>query len=299
MRAGIIGIGKLGSIHLRILKEITAIKNIILVDIDKEKLAPHKEKNFTDYRKIKDLVDFVIVSSPTSTHFEIARFFLRHRIPVLVEKPITAALTQAKALLSLSRKTKTLLFVGHVERYNNAYLSAKKLIRHPKFIECHRLSPFPHRSLDIGVVTDLMIHDLDIILDIVKDDIKTIEAVGVKVLSPYEDIANARLTFHCGCIANITASRISKEQMRKFRVFAHNCYVSLDYVHQEVELYRKTKKSILKKKLLITKVEPLKQEVADFVTMVQRNNFSLFSSEKATRALALALKIENLIGKTL
>ena len=299
MKAGIVGVGKLGSIHLRILKEIKAIKEIILVDIDKAKLRPYKEESFSDYRKIKNIVDLVIVSSPTSTHFKIARFFLNHRIPVLVEKPITTTLIQAKTLLSISQRTKTLLFVGHVERYNSAYLAAKKFILQPQFIECHRLSPYPHRSLDIGVVADLMIHDLDIILDIVKDDIKTINAVGVKVLSPYEDIANARLTFRRGCTANITASRISKEHMRKIRVFAHNCYVSLDYTQQEVELYKKMDNHIIKRRLTIKKEEPLKQEVVDFVTMVKRNTFSLSSCRKATCALALALKIQRMIGKNL
>ena len=298
MRAGIIGIGKLGSIHLRILKEIAGIKKVIPVDIDTKKIILTKEEGFSDYRKLKGLTDLVIVSSPTSTHFKIASFFLKHKIPVLVEKPITATALEAKRLINLSRKTKTLLFTGHVERYNSAYLAAKELFEHPKFIECHRLSPYPHRSLDIGVVLDLMIHDLDIILDIVRSDIKKVEASGVKVLSPYEDIANARLTFANGCIANITASRISKERVRKFRVFAHNCYVSLDFTHQKVELYRKINDTIEKKMLEIKKEEPLKQEVIDFITMVKnKKNFSP-PAENAKDALILALKIQKIIGKT-
>ncbi|MBU2102395.1 MAG: Gfo/Idh/MocA family oxidoreductase, partial [Candidatus Omnitrophica bacterium] len=149
MNVGIIGIGKLGTIHLRIYKELPGIENIYLVDIDKEKLAAHAGlHSFNNYRELAGKVDLVSIATPTATHFEIAKFFLANRVPVLVEKPITQKLPQARALVNLARAHKTLLMVGHVERYNNAYLAIKEMVRKPLFIECHRLSPYPNRSLD-------------------------------------------------------------------------------------------------------------------------------------------------------
>lgn len=300
MKAGIVGVGKAGSFHFRALKDEKLIKKIYLVDIASNKLSPYKkevEGVFSDYRELRRKIDFVIIATPTSTHFEIARFFLTNKIPVLVEKPLCSRLIEADRLISLSEKNKTLLFVGHIERYNNVYIYTKKLIRNPEFIECHRLSIYPYRSLDISVVLDLMIHDLDIILSITKDRVKKIDAVGVKVLSEYEDIANARITFQKGCIANVTASRVSKEQVRKFRVFSHNTYISMDYANQEVEVYQKIKNRIRKKVLRVRKEEPLKKELDEFINLVKRGSLSYTSCRKARDALALALKIQRLIKK--
>jgi predicted dehydrogenase len=295
MKVGIIGIGKLGSIHLRIYKEIRDIEKIYIADTTEKILDSHKDiPSFTDYRQLLGKVDLISIATPTSTHFEIASFFLKNNIPVFVEKPITQNLEEANKLLNLSKDRKTLLFVGHVERYNNAYLSVKKIIKNPLFIECHRLSPYPHRSLDIGVILDLMIHDLDIILGLLKDDVKKIEAKGVKILSSTEDIANARITFKGGCVANITASRISAKRERKIRIFMNNCYMSLDYAQQEVEIYQKLKKEIKKKLLPINKEEPLKKEILDFVKLVKTNTFNIAYAQSARDALALALKIQKI-----
>jgi predicted dehydrogenase len=299
MKVGIVGIGKLGSIHLRIYQEIKEIKKIYLVDIDERKLLPYKREFecFFDYKKLKDKIDLVSVTSPTYTHFEIAKFFLKNSIPVLVEKPLTQDHQKAKLLINIAKKNRTLLFVGHVERYNNAYLAIKKIVKKPLFIECHRLSPYPYRSLDISVVLDLMIHDLDIILDLVKDDIKKIEAKGVKVLSPTEDIANVRITFKNGCVANITSSRISTKKERKIRIFMSNRYISLDYANQEVEIYQKVTpdKKITKKTLHIKKEEPLKKEIRNFVNHVKKEKFDLESVLNAKEALELACRIERII----
>ncbi|MFH1519255.1 MAG: Gfo/Idh/MocA family oxidoreductase [Candidatus Omnitrophota bacterium] len=298
LRAGIIGIGKLGSIHLRIYKELREIDRIYLADTQVQMLTPHQEcQHFKDYRSLKDKVDLVSIATPTSTHFEIAKFFLINKIPVLVEKPLTQNLEEAEKLIAIAKKNKTLLFVGHVERYNNAYLAIKKIIKNPLFIECHRLSPYPHRSLDISVVLDLMIHDLDIILYLLKDKVKKIEAKGVKVLSATEDIANVRITFQGGCVANITSSRISQKRERKIRVFMPRVYISLDYAQQTVEIYRKLKTKIIKKLLPISKEEPLKKEIADFVNLVTKNKSSTGYAEAAKDALELACKIEKIIGK--
>ncbi|MCQ9204753.1 MAG: Gfo/Idh/MocA family oxidoreductase [Omnitrophica bacterium] len=296
MKAGIIGIGKLGSIHLRIYKELKEISKIYLVDIDKKKLAAHNYlATFNDYKQLKDKVNLVSIATPTPSHFKIAKFFLENKIPVLVEKPLTQNAKEAEKLVEISRKHKTLLFVGHVERYNNAYLAIKKIITTPLFIECHRLSLYPHRSLDTSVVLDLMIHDLDIILDLLKDKVKKVEAKGVKVLSPSQDIANARITFSKGCVANITSSRISTKKERKIRIFMPNLYISLDYAQQTVEIYRKIKKKIIKKILTINKEEPLKKEIAAFVNLVKTKSFSLEYADKAKDALKLALKIQKII----
>ncbi|MFA6282062.1 MAG: Gfo/Idh/MocA family oxidoreductase, partial [Candidatus Omnitrophota bacterium] len=242
-------------------------------------------------------VDFVSIAVPTSSHFEIAKFFLNNKIPVFVEKPITQKAFEAKKLIELAQKNKTLIFVGHVERYNNAYLAIKKLVDNPLFIECHRLSPYPNRSLDISVVLDLMIHDLDIILDLVRDKVKKVEAKGVKVLSSTADIANVRITFENGCVANITASRISAKRERKIRIFLSHCYISMDYAEQQAEIYQKTGQQITKQVLEINKEEPLKKEIMDFVDMVKNNNTSIEDAAKAKDALNLALQIEKIMLK--
>lgn len=296
MKAAVIGIGKLGSIHLRIYKELSGISKIYAVDSDISKHVPDGRAEWlSDYRQLAGKVDLVSVATPTINHFEVAKFFLERRVPVLVEKPITGDLGQANKLIRLAKKNKTLLFVGHVERYNSAYQAVKENIKNPLFIECGRLSTFPNRSLDISVVSDLMIHDLDIILDLVKDKVKKIDVKGVSVLSPSADIANARITFKNGCVANITASRISAKRERKIRIFMHDCYISLDYANQEVQIYRKTQAGIEKQDLMINKDEPLKQEISDFLRLVKAGDYSTEHAQKATNALELALKIEKLI----
>ncbi len=298
MKAGVIGIGKLGSIHLRIYSEIKEIDKIFIVDTNQTVLDQHPHyAGFGDFRKLLGKVDLVSIAAPTADHYKIAKFFLENKIPVLVEKPLTQNLKEASRLLNISQKNHTLLFVGHVERYNSAYLAVKKLIKNPLFIECHRLSFYPNRSLDISVVLDLMIHDLDIILDMVKDRIKKIEAKGVKVLSPSDDIANVRLEFANGCVANITSSRISAKKERKIRIFMPDLYISLDYANQEVEIYEKRGKEIIKKALGINKEEPLKREISEFVKLVKTGIHETGYAAKAKDALELALKIQKRIVK--
>jgi len=298
MNVGVIGIGKLGSIHLRIYKETKGIENIYLVDTDASKLVAYQDHpQFRDYRELPGKVDCVSIATPTIAHFKIAQFFLEHKIPVLVEKPITQTLAQANKLLAIAKKNKTLIFVGHVERYNNAYRAVKEFVNSPLFIECHRLSPYPFRSLDVSVVLDLMIHDLDIILDLVRDKIKRIDAKGVKVLSPTADIANVRIAFQKGCVANITASRISAKKERKIRIFLPQCYISLDYAEQKAEIYQKINNEIKNQLLPITKEEPLKKEIEDFLNLVRTKTLRFEDALRAKEALALALKINSLISR--
>jgi len=298
MKVGIVGIGKLGSIHLRIYGEIKDVEKIYIVDTDQARLANYPNiPSFNDYRDLLGKIDFVSIAVPTINHYKIAEFFLKNKIPVFVEKPITQNAAEAKKLIDLAKKNKTLIFVGHVERYNNAYLAIKKIVKKPLFIECHRLSPFPNRSLDISVVLDLMIHDLDIILDLVRDKVKKVEAKGVKVLSRTADIANVRITFQNGCVANITSSRISAKRERKIRIFLPHCYISMDYAEQQAEIYQKTGLQITKQLLEINKEEPLKKEIMDFVDMVKNNNVSIEDAAKAKDALDLALRIEKIMLK--
>lgn len=298
MRVGIVGLGKLGSIHLRIYQEIKEIEKIYVVDNDASKFSGHGQMpSFRDYRQLLGKVDLVSIATPTITHYKIAKFFLENKIPTLVEKPITQTLDEASKLVKLSKKNKTLLFVGHVERYNNAYLAIKKIIKNPLFIECHRLSPYPHRSLDISVVLDVMIHDLDIILDLVRDKIRKIEAKGVKVISSTHDIANVRITFKKGCVANITASRISAKKERKIRIFMPQRYISLDYAEQKAEIYQKIGSQIKSEFLNTNKEEPLKKELIDFVQLVQKKSCEIKDAVKAKDALALALKIQQIISR--
>lgn len=295
LKVGVIGLGKLGSIHLRIYNESPNIEKIYLVDTRQEILAKYNLPSFINYKKIKNKVDLVSIATPTSSHFEIASFFLANKIPVLIEKPITKDVKKAEKLIKIAKKNKTLIFVGHVERYNSAYLKVKETIQNPLFIECHRLSPYPQRSLDVSVVLDLMIHDLDIILDLVQDKVKKIQAKGVRVLSETKDIANCRLQFQKGCVANITSSRISSKKERKIRIFMPNKYISLDYAAQSVEVYQKENGKIIQNSLKIEKKEPLKKEIYHFISLVTKKAFTAAYAEKAKDALKTAAKIEKLI----
>ena len=297
MRGAIIGVGKVGSLHLKFLKNFKEIKKIYLVDKNPKKISPYPFESYPHYSSLKNKIDFAIISVPTIYHYEVAKFFLKNKIPILVEKPITATLREAKHLLTLSQKNKTLLFVGHTERYNIVYQEVKKNIKNPCFIECHRLSPYPHRSLDISVVSDLMIHDLDILLELVKRKIKKIEAVGTKVLSSTPDIANARIEFEGGCIANLVASRISKERIRKFRIFSPNSYISLDLGNRKIETYRKIRRKIYYKKIEYKNIQPLKKELETFLGWVKEKKISIYSARRAYLALKLALKIQKIIEK--
>jgi len=299
IRIGVIGIGYLGSIHAKIYKEIPACSLIGVCDINKAHLDEVCRNldtpGFTDYKELFDKVDAVSIATPTKLHYQIAADFLKHHIHTLVEKPFTPSLEEADSLIEIAQGNNLILQVGHIERYNSAFSATLKLIRDPKFIECHRLSPFPKRSLDIGAVLDIMIHDIDIILGLVDSKIKRIESVGVNVLTPFEDIANSRITFENGCVANLTASRVSDEIMRKIRIFQENTYISLDYKEAKACVYRKSGLLITKNDLPIEKEQPLQKELADFVNCVLKKREPLVSGKVAREALKVALEIQNQI----
>lgn len=299
LKAGVIGVGRLGNIHARIYTEIPHLKLIGACDIDPARAAAaasaYNTSAFSDHKKLISQVDMVSIATPTKTHFEIARYAILQKKHVLIEKPITDNLRHARILIRLARRNKVILQVGHVERFNAAFIATQKLANNPRFIECHRLSPFPNRSLDIGVVFDLMIHDIDIVLGLVNSKVKRIDAVGVSVLTPFEDIANVRLNFKNGCTVNLTASRISDEPLRKIRIFLKDTYISLDYQAQEAFCYKKEKAAIVKTLIPIEKDEPIKKEIESFVICVRNNRKPVVSGIEAYEALKLATKICNLI----
>jgi predicted dehydrogenase len=304
MNIGVVGVGKLGKIHTRIYKENNTHRLTGICDINRARLESVKKEleidvfSTTDYKNLLSKnIQAVSIASDTGSHYSVAKFFLENNIHCLVEKPLTTDIKQAQDLLDVAKKNNVLLMVGLVERFNSAFQEVKKIAKNPVFIECHRLTPFPHRSLDISVVLDLMIHDLDIILSLVKSDLEKAEAIGVNVLSDKLDIANARLTFKNGCIANITSSRISQEKTRKIRLFLHNAYISLDYAEQGADIYQKQNNRITKESLKVEKQEPLKKEIEYFLSNIGKKTKDYTFTYETIAALKLALQIEKQAGK--
>jgi predicted dehydrogenase len=267
-----------------------------------EVAARHGCAAFTDAADVMAGVDAVVVAVPTASHAEVAAPFLDRRVPVLVEKPLAASLKEADALIDLAARRGAILAVGHTERFNPAVTAALPLISHPRFVEVHRLGAFPDRSLDIDVVFDLMIHDLDLLLAAVRSDVESIDAIGVHVLTPRTDIANARLRFASGCVANVTASRISRDRVRKVRFFQEDSYVSIDYAAQEVEVYRLTagngRPTIEGGRLEVPREEPLLRELVDFVDAVRSRRDPLVTGRAGRDALALASRIAHAMAQT-
>jgi predicted dehydrogenase len=326
-RVAVIGAGSLGKEHARIYAEMAAAGEVTFAGV--YDIAPEVANAVAERFRVSALpslasaaesAEAFSIVTPTSTHFPIASQLLKHQRHVLVEKPMTDNAADATALVELARERGCVLLVGHIERFNPVFRRLQEVAPEPRFIEAHRLSPYPARSVDIGVVLDLMIHDLDVVLAFVNSPVTAVEAVGIPVLSRSEDIANARLRFANGCIANLTASRVSTERMRKIRVFSSGpqpAYVSLDYRAQSGYVLRLArggeKESSLLKKLLhardasivveyagrkivrepvpITREEPLRIELGHFVRCVREHGIPLVSGESAKRALDLAFSI--------
>ena len=301
IRMGVVGVGHLSSIHAKLYNEIESCSLAAVCDIDKTRLGEVSGSlnvpGYTDYQELFDKVEAVSVTVPTNLHYKIAADLLKHKIHCLVEKPFTTNLREADSLIKIAKKNKLILQVGHIERFNSAFSATRKVIHNPQFIECHRLSPFPHRSLDVGAVLDIMIHDIDIILGLVQSKIKKIESVGVNILTQFEDIANARITFQNGCIANLTASRVSDELMRRIRIFQEDTYISLDYKEAKASIYKKSGLGITKEDLPIEKEEPLRKELESFLDCVANQKEPLVSGIIARQALAVALEIQEQIWK--
>lgn len=302
IKVGVIGTGHLGVHHARIYTEIEGCELVGVSDVNEkngQKTAKkHNTLYFKDYTELLKMVDAVSIVTPTETHHKIGLDCLQNGINTMIEKPVTNIPRDAEELIATAEENKCILQVGHVERFNGAVKKAREYIKDPRFIEVNRLSPFPARSLDIGVVLDLMIHDIDIILSFVDSPVRNIIAVGSSVFSQdKEDIANCRIEFENGTAANITASRISYKSERKFRVFESDRYISLDYGKQEFVVYRK-KKDIIDSPSDIerivpkfSKTEPLKEELKDFISCVRSGRPPMVSGHHGLTALKLALEI--------
>ncbi len=292
---GVIGVGHLGAIHTRIYSQLPTAQLVGVCDLLPERAQAAAQQfgatAYTTYQELLPRVQAVSIAVPTSAHFAIAKACMERGIHVLIEKPITPALAQADALLRLAKRHRAVLQVGHVERFNSAFQGIAAILKEPRFIECHRLGPYSQRGTDVGVVLDLMIHDIDIVLWLVRSPVKRIEAVGVNVLSPSEDIANARLTFANGAVANLTASRVTPETLRKIRLFQHDTYISVDYAAQAVKVFQKRNGGLAHQELPIEREEPLKQELAAFLEAVRHRTRPLVTGEEAREALRVALAI--------
>ncbi len=303
LRVGVIGLGHLGQHHVRLLASMSGVELAGICDSHRGRADEIASKFggpvFADSRELLGRVDAVVVAVPTIAHVDVALPFLDAGIATLVEKPIAASVKDADRLVDAAERRGALLATGHTERFNPAVAAALPLISEPRFIEIHRLGTFPERSLDIDVIFDLMIHDLDLLLSVVKSEVAAIEAVGVNVLTPKADIANARLRFASGCIANVTASRISRERVRKARFFQHDSYVSIDYAAQELEVFRLVKDSmkagprpiIHGGKVDVTNEEPLRRELQDFIDAVRTRRRPGVTGRDGRDALALATRV--------
>jgi len=295
LRIGVVGVGHIGSNHARLYAEIPSAEFTAVYDVDGITNRTIATKFHATPAKSLDefigMVDAASVATPTNTHYAVARSLLTKGKHVLVEKPITDNTVHAAKLADLAACNGLTLQVGHVERFNPILGALEKHLTHPRFIEAHRLRPYSERGTDIGVVLDLMIHDLEVILHFVRSPLWSIDAVGVPILSKSEDIANVRLHFEDGCVANVTSSRISPERMRKIRIFQEDAYLSLDYQNQSGEVYRRVGKQIWRDRVSVEREEPLKLQLASFIECAGTGRQPRVSGSQATAALELAVKI--------
>lgn len=295
VRVGIIGVGYLGTQHARILSYLENAELKGVADIDFKKALQignrHGVPYYERYEEMLDEIDAAIVATPTSEHFSVSMNLLQEGKHVLVEKPITETVEQGEELVETAKAKGLILQVGHLERFNPAVEAVESLISEPRFIEVQRLGSFSARSLDIDVVLDLMIHDLDIILAIIRDEVRAVRSSGIHVLSEKIDIANARIEFQSGCVATLTASRVHQGKVRKLRIFEPTVYYSVDYIDQEVKVFPLNGRQTDIKTLRIKKEEPLKRELQNFLASIQNGKVNKVSGAEALRALRLAYTV--------
>jgi predicted dehydrogenase len=303
IKVGVVGVGHLGREHARIYASLPDVELVGVSDRDRSRASAIASKygtgSFSDHSELLEMASAVSVAVPTIDHCSLVRDAFEAGTHVLVEKPITSTVDEAAELVEMAKARGLILQVGHVERYNPAVQAITERVTRPLFIECHRLAPFGNRGTDVSVVLDVMIHDLDIVLGFVKSAVKRIDAIGIPVLSPLEDIANARLEFESGCIANLTASRVSAEKMRKIRIFQGDSYISLDYVEQAVKLFRRVSgesaPGIMQEEVHVTKDEPLRVELMSFISSIREGKQPLVSGYDGKRALEVARRIVDAI----
>ena len=303
-RIGVIGVGHLGKHHARIYGEMAQttgeVELAAVVDVVPSRAAeiakPYGAEALTDFRELFGKVDAVSLAAPTSEHGRIGLELLENGIDVLVEKPMTSTLEESRLLIEAASRNRRILQAGHVERFNPVVRAAIEVATQPQFFEIHRLAVFTPRSLDIDVVLDLMIHDLDIVLSLVHSPVSEVRAVGIAVLSKKADIANARVEFEDGCVANFTASRVSFEKVRKLRFFQPSDYISVDYASQTGSMVSLRMGRVTERKLEPPSGEPLKLELESFVHCVRTRTSPIVGGEDGLRALELAMKINEQIA---
>lgn len=313
IRTGVIGVGHLGYHHARLYAAQDGVELVGVCDTDSTRgREVASEFDVAYFDSVESLLEAgikaVSLAVPTTGHLEIALQLIEANIDVLVEKPIATTADEARAMVAAAASANRILQVGHVERFNGAVLALMEAFKRPRFIECHRMSPYPQRGSDVSVVLDLMIHDLEIVLALDGSPVTSVDAVGVSVFSKEEDIANVRLRFESGCVVNLTASRVSLESMRKIRIFEDNAYVSTDYSEQEVVVFRKKPGEIPAdtspmewldiESIEVQRDEPLKLELAAFVHSVRTRERPVVSGEDGLRALMLAEEITAFIRES-
>jgi len=303
----VIGSGYLGRFHAHKYANLPEAELVGVVDINParaEEVARETNTSpLSDYRNLYGQIKAASVVVPTPLHYRIAKDLLERDIHVLLEKPMTATLEEAQELNLIARKKNLILQVGHLERFNPAYLAIAQTVKSPLFIESHRLNSFQERGTEVDVILDIMIHDIDIILNLVDAQVTRIHAVGIPVISSMIDIANARLEFENGCVVNVTASRISDKSMRKIRIFQHDAYISIDFAAQGVSVYKKIEEEgkipyIVSEQLKIESGDSLEEEIKSFLTSVKLQRQPLVPGEAGIRALQVALEITNQLRST-
>lgn len=307
IRTAVIGVGYLGKFHAQKYFDIQNSKLVAVVDNDIKKAQEIARNNsceaLTDYHELLGNIDAISIVVPTDMHYKIAADFLHHNCHVLVEKPITSTIDEADKLIEIANQNGCILQVGHLERFNPAMLALEKELSDVHFIESHRLSPYKPRGTEVNVVLDLMIHDIDIILEIVDSDVEKIDASGTPVLSNEIDIANARIVFKNGCVANVTASRVSTKTERKMRIFQNDAYLSVDYQHRELSIYKKGKgemfpgvPNIKSNNIKFDESDALLAEIEHFLNCIQNNIKPKVTGYDGKRALLTATQINELLG---
>ena len=305
LRVGVVGVGYLGQIHARIYASMPEVKLTAVADTDlaaAEKVAKaHGCEAFTDANALIGRVDAVSIVVPTVAHLAVARPFLAAGVHMLMEKPLAPTYEEALELVELAERSNAVFQVGHLERFNAGVMALAERVQRPRFIEVHRLGTFVERATDVDVVTDLMIHDLDIVMSLVGAPVKDVAAVGVPVLTEHVDIANARIEFANGAVANITASRVSNKKQRRIRVFAPNRYYALNYIDQQIEVARATPRpgarpDITVESVVIEPQQPLDAELKHFIQTINMRGTPLVTGRTALEALKLALLVKEKIA---
>jgi predicted dehydrogenase len=303
LRAAVIGVGKLGALHARKYAALDGVRLVSVVDTDAARVrqvaAECKAAALGDYRELADAVDLVSVATPSLTHYEVAAWMLRAGVDVLLEKPMAASLAEARELAAIAARHRRILQIGHLERFNPAILHLRSMLRAPRFIECHRLAPFTERGTDVDVILDLMTHDLDVILSCTQAEVAAAEAIGVAVLTDRIDVANARLRFSDGMIANLNTSRVAPRRERKIRFFQHDAYLSVDYEARRIQVYRKSPPLpgspypvISAEQIELDKGDPLGEEIAAFAASVRTRNAPAVSAVDGLRVMELTERIK-------